>query len=147
MTYKARIGSISTDTLRNEDLYDAFIYEYQRLDLDAANNFENDYALDTDEEGFYESENCADAIMELSDRLEEYAPPYCYFGAHDGDGADFGFWPAYERIEELFREASPICGDSNRRVHADDGIIIECSDHGNVTIWSLEAGEELLSIV
>jgi hypothetical protein len=32
-------------------------------------------------------------LTEIQDALELFAPPGAYFGAHEGDGADFGFWP------------------------------------------------------
>ncbi|HYW24877.1 MAG TPA: hypothetical protein VE953_11985 [Terriglobales bacterium] len=32
-------------------------------------------------------------LEDLYDALNDLAPEGCYFGAHEGDGSDFGFWP------------------------------------------------------
>ncbi len=36
-------------------------------------------------------------VESLIDALNEVAPDGYYFGAHPGDGSDFGFWPDLER--------------------------------------------------
>jgi hypothetical protein len=93
--------SVSTATLREIDLIPAF-----EEVLDAAGvEYDRPASADklllgqslTDDEweevGFYLNE-------ELFDRLDEIAPEGTYFGAHPGDGADFGFWPVEEEDEE-----------------------------------------------
>ena len=39
------------------------------------------------------AEYASELIDELADALQAYAPAGAYFGSHEGDGADFGFWP------------------------------------------------------
>ena len=42
----------------------------------------------------YEDERAGYIIEDLTDALDELAPEGTYFGANEGDGADFGFWQA-----------------------------------------------------
>lgn len=43
--------------------------------------------------GYYESEDHQWDLESLFDLLEQWAPEGHTFGAHEGDGSDFGFWP------------------------------------------------------
>lgn len=96
-------GSVSTGTLRTEDLLRAFadaawdIYQHNNeafpfFDPEEYPGFRDwynghgyeDYPITIDAEYLLE---------DLQDALNDLAPEGFYFGAHPGDGADFGFWP------------------------------------------------------
>jgi len=125
MKRKAQIGSISHGTLRTEDLLSAFADELEWL------TGPNDLSKEAQEIN-PESEEASELVNDLIDALQELAPPYCYFGAHEGDGADFGFWFFWDAINELPRVADP----------ADvEGLGEDCvfvNDHGNITIYGAD---------
>ena len=52
-----------------------------------------DMAWYDDDHPFWESEEAVDILDDLFDVMNGYAPEGYYFGAHPGDGSDFGFWP------------------------------------------------------
>ena len=95
-----QLGSISTGTLRTEDLMDALIGEVEYLfgaDYLDTHKDSNDWIVKpliaakavTD----YDSEDAGYILDELIDALNEYAPPHVSLGMHPGDGADLGWWP------------------------------------------------------
>lgn len=45
---------------------------------------------------WWEGDDASYVLEELFDLLDELSPPDHYFGAHPGDGADFGWWKAEE---------------------------------------------------
>ena len=153
----ASIGSISHGTLKTEDLLSEFSSE---LDWQFRKNGNYFSLPENREEGRKFHELCGEAqdqyeedgetlkdeeaanwlVESLSDSLQSFAPPYCYFGAHEGDGSDFGFWPSYDSIEEL-----PIVEDSDAAKELGE----DCksvNDHGNVTVYSAD-GSILLELV
>lgn len=128
---KATIGSISSGTLRTCDLLYNFAVELDFLrNSDAA--CERMYrVLDADSlEVPEEKEDAAQELLdEFAEELEALAPPYCTFGAHEGDGADFGFWPCMEAVAELPRVED---GDEAKALGEDCAAV---NDHGNVTVY------------
>jgi hypothetical protein len=137
----ASLGSISSGTLRTEDLLVAFADELEHHVQRNAEEWcsrrgrkrrDELLALVTEtRDGSIEDEgDLADAVLEeLQDALGEFAPPYTYFGAHEGDGADFGYWPAWDAIEELPQVED---GDEAKALGEDCRFV---NDHGNVTIY------------
>lgn len=112
----AKPGTVSHGTLRECDLLEAFTNELDRL------RDNNVYASDGDERVLVSLNGRVDDLLGMLERkhairgswqdvaaqsrgdahewidqliglLNEYAPPGHYFGAHVGDGSDFGFWP------------------------------------------------------
>lgn len=52
-----------------------------------------DLERDMDRFDYFDSDRCADDLDHLFNLLNMAAPAGFYFGAHPGDGSDFGFWP------------------------------------------------------
>jgi hypothetical protein len=124
----AETGSISTGTLRTPDLLRAFDgalgllvsgsesdsglsdWEAGRLCGEALAYADvlddlsdvSDVSADADAkiaDAFANVEICAAGVVDaLIEALDDFAPDGCYFGAHEGDGADFGFWPVAETV-------------------------------------------------
>ena len=147
---KPSIGTISEGTLRTEDLLQAFADELEAINpsdstLGEARAFMDDGITDERPE----------MVNDLQDALNEYAPPFCYFGTLEGDGADFGFWPDHEAIQELIdnsiEESVSVDADhaiqSSEHVNEVEGVRIVVSDHGNIIISTLGPGETFLAIV
>lgn len=137
----ASLGSISSGTLLTDDLLVSFADELEYHVQRNAEEWCSDegrkrrdelLALVTEtRDGSIEGEgDLADAVLEeLQDALGEFAPPYTYFGAHEGDGADFGYWPSLDAIEELPEVEN---GDEAKALGTDCRFV---NDHGNVTIF------------
>lgn len=54
---------------------------------------------------FWDCETAGDLLTwlwceDIFDRLNELAPNWCYFGSHEGDGADFGFWVSWDHLHD-----------------------------------------------
>jgi hypothetical protein len=98
-------------------------------------------------EDYFESEDASIDLSEgLFDALDSYALPYFYFGAHPGDGADYGFW---------LSEEWEMCFDGLKVADLDEvpkgysGEVMHVSDHGNLTLYNYSRGRgrEVWSIV
>lgn len=152
------LGTVHEGSLRPEDLIPCFVdllddlKEDLSLGLPVGASFEETEAvkarvgmIETElgrieqrqkADDYYESEAAGYDLEWLFDALESFAPPYCTFGAHPGDGADFGYWPDMEIIEELPTKADAEDGEDYKEVN----------DHGNVTVFAGD-GTVLLELV
>ena len=108
-----RVGTVIHGTLRSEDLIPAFIDVLDELIEEST--FEpgadhparvqrvgyyqdklGDLEQRMGQPGYFDSEDADWDLEWLFEQLNEFAPEGTTFGAHPGDGADFGFWPVQE---------------------------------------------------
>ncbi len=135
MTKTASFGSISSGTMRPQDLIPDFAGELERL---GGGKTHQQLIHEADSLTDYDSEDADEIMAELVDALSEYAPPYGYFGSHPGDGADYGFWP----IEDMADCFDGLKVSDTSEVPADySGEVLHVNDHGNCTLYAADKGE------
>lgn len=152
----AELGTVSSGTMLKEDLIPAFIdtlrqhnHEHALIaEYDALPNCEWDELTEEQQE----QTDCM--LDELFDALNEYAPPFCYFGAHPGNGSDYGFWFDSDALDDARRYGE--CIEIKDHIDAEEvaqliaaaGADCACyvNDHGNATIYDCN-GQIILEIV
>lgn len=164
----AKFGSVSTATLRTEDLLKAFSDELERqirrngeyfsqpenfAQRDGLNGIVEEANELFGEDGETIPEDKLDKAAEmvnetLLDALSQFAPAYSCFGSHPGDGADFGFWP--EDIENIKEQVEFVSSHKQEYPAYDfEGEWLHVNERGNCTLYIREAGKdkEIWSIV
>jgi len=136
---KVRLGTVIHGTLRTEDLVPAFLEELKTLDPDRAAYYVERIpaeALEDPDHIWWQTGEAMWMLEELFDILNEYAPPFCYFGALEGDGSDFGFWIDRYAFEEAV-EYGEILRVSELPDNAPEGYeyVAVVDDHGGVTLY------------
>lgn len=147
MAKQITLGTVSHGTLRNEDLIETFCDELESLGFTEPNK-----QLVADAKAWLDvqasdappcfkplrdQDELGDEICgELLDALNDLAPPYTYFGSNEGDGADFGFWPAIDSLEDDARMTDDVI-----KVDSTPSYIMQVSDHGNVTLYEVTLKE------
>lgn len=111
----APLGPFSEGTLNPDDLVPADLAvlaeckprlaaRYQR-EADAAD------ACECDGEQHPEHDKL-ELLSELQDALDNLAPPFAYFGSHEGDGACFGFWVSWDSLAESIADGEVLRVDN-----------------------------------
>ena len=98
--------TVSRATMRNQDLIPCFLEVLEAIDPNGYAGYldgleDVGYSIEylesrEDYDGFWYSEAAAWILLKLFDLLGEHAPEGYYFGAHVGNGSDYGFWPVEE---------------------------------------------------
>ena len=143
-TKQFQLGSISTGTLRTDDLLKAFAIALDKLDS-AKDPWLITEAWNLTRRNHANQQECDDRLTDLQDALQELCPPFVYFGALDGDGADFGFWPDHDALDEELHFGSKVCDDilvsrdcDCENEDCNHGLLVNVNDHGNVTVMDLD---------
>ena len=155
----ADFGSVSSGTMRSEDLLESFASEldfqlsrqprsfkrapYRKLIREANQcqrrlNGEGTHAQQQEAE-----EYASEIVCELMDSLSEFAPPLAYFGSHPGDGADYGFWlnEDFQRDFDGLQVADT--GDIPRDYR---GEVLHINERGNATLYAAMSRGKLKEI-
>jgi hypothetical protein len=141
---RQNMGSVSHGTMRSEDLIDSFIYELQqqrplsrehrKLIRDIQQRIKASARMERlGADSYYHTEDASEDLASLFDALDCYAPTGFYFGAHPGDGSDYGFWLSEDfiddfdglRISDLSDIPTGYCGE-----------VLLVNDHGNVSLYA-----------
>jgi hypothetical protein len=134
---KIQIGSVSTGTLRNEDLIPAFAAELHhvtngRMTRDETMIFDEAANFDFDSE----RASTPYLVEELMGNLDYHALPHMRFGSLEGDGADFGWWPVdFDMCQAAFISEGK--NGAHTFVDTECGLFVEVNDHGNMTVREL----------
>lgn len=150
----APLGSVSHGTLRIEDLLSSFASELESQILRNGDYFsrpenfvfrdklnalvgEAQDAWNEDGETLQDEDVASEMVNDLQDALSDnFAPMYGYFGAHEGDESDFGYWIDIEHAKESVEFVS----SRSAEFPADDfrGDWLHVNDHGNCTLYVRE---------
>jgi len=102
---KIQVGSVSSGTMRPEDLIPTFTGELLSIDRNNkvgnhVNRILNKSNADQLQE-YFDSEDSGYDLDALFDELNNVCDlPYVHFGSHEGDGSDYGFWIEYNEVED-----------------------------------------------
>lgn len=142
------IGTISSGTLRLEDLIPALLNELEALRLTRAERGTvRQIRRCVDQEGYFDGAMVetgslgqpADAdpdddYAELTTIADNHCPDYCYVGSLEGDGAALGCWPIVPEStdEDVFRS---VYYPTDRVATTDRPYWLHVNDHGNATLY------------
>ena len=139
------IGTVIHGTMRPQDLLPAWLDvvkthhpgEHSRIMADIPAE-----CFDNDDHCFWDDDECSWILNEdLFDVLNGLALPLCYFGCTEGDGSDYGFWPAWDAIEEEIYDGSILKVSDLSEVPEDYiGQIVIVNDHFNTTLGFMREG-------
>ena len=92
-------GTVSAGTMRDQDLIPSFLTVLDEHAPEKAEELRGLYPNtleNLDDEPDVDDTARSMLVHDLFEALNEIAPEDHYFGAHEGDGADYGFWPVPE---------------------------------------------------
>jgi len=137
------IGTVSHGTMRPEDLIPDFLYElkhqkpchrsHRKLIREIESNVQR-----MKSPAYFDSEQVQWDLEALFDALNEYAPPYFYFGAHPGDGSDYGYWLSDDFPDFSFDGLR--VSDLSEVPRGYSGEVVYVNDHGNMSLYTYSRG-------
>lgn len=149
------IGTVSHGALLAQDLAQALWDALKSVDYPESESIMEELSAIAEDEG-RDEEYDSEVISDAMDVLQEYAPPFCYVGMHEGDASDLGVWFDHGAFEEACRDGEVLkvsdsseIDDMPKEDVAAYNYIAVISDHGNVSLHHVRVtlGDEILSLV
>lgn len=139
------IGSISSATMRPEDLIPAFCSELRYLGHRSKELTKIEKRYNTaingefgENDAYFQDEVSSWDLDSLFDMLDTHALPYMYFGAHAGNGSDYGFWV----IDGLEYDFDGLKVSDTGDVPSDyTGDVMHINERGNMTLYACKRGK------
>ena len=144
------IGSVSHGTMRKEDLIPCFLDIAKELggETELLLTIQERIDFNEDEDNsynYYKSDESDYDLDELFDALQEFAPPYFYFGSHPGDGADYGYWLIDDVVQQVKDDGGYTTDDIGKTIEEikaeySGGTfeILDVNDHGNISLYTYD---------
>lgn len=145
------LGTISSGTLRPEDVVPELLWSAEHVHMAKADRakvrtLRSEWERCTDQnnaacpvhqnEDFTCSEAHDDIWADLLSILENYAPPYCYVGTLEGDGACIGVWMSEDAVAEGIHDGDVWTDpDDGSKIPASAKYRLTVSDHGNMALY------------
>jgi hypothetical protein len=138
---QTQFGTVLERTMRSEDLIPAFVDELKYLygEDPIPENVAKTIA-DADAVTDFDADETPLIVDELFESLNELAPAYGYFGAHPGDGSDYGFW-LHEDFQQMILDGGGASGDETPDKRTLSGEFLHINDHGNCTLFAWANGK------
>ena len=143
------LGSVSEGTLRPEDVVPELFSLADEVRMSRADRYRvrtlraewdkmdrEEWAAGTD----------SDIWSDVSDILESYAPPFCYVGSIEGDGADIGVWLSQDSLDMAVADGEVWREVDGEKMPASASYRLSVSDHGNCTLYT-RRGRKVWGIV
>ena len=128
--------------MRKEDLIPSFLWEANRLRLTkderkAVRKIQSRINHVASDDAYWQDEVSDFDLEELFDILNAHSLPYFSFGAHEGDGADYGWWLSSCFADEF--DGLKV-SDTAEVPRGYTGEVLHVSDHGNMTLYAYSRG-------
>lgn len=164
-----QLGSISSGTMRTQDLLSAFADALDDIKDDISTGCQttdtaDDTAIRTAEtaridtflaalesrmdnddddarDDYLDSGYAEEDLDTLTFMLSNYTPPYCYFGSHPGNGSDYGFWIDHESLESDVRDGTLASGDEAPEDADEGSLFLHINERGNTELYIRQDGE------
>ncbi|RMD51556.1 hypothetical protein D6827_02040 [Candidatus Parcubacteria bacterium] len=135
-TKELPVGEISSGTFDPVDVAER-LFDYAREFLTREQAFALGYVAG--------GGGSLEEVFDVIDELQQYGPPYCWIGAHEGDGALLGVWPIMEAVGNDVRTGELPSSDEPPERLAPGELHLQVNDHGNATLWrGADEGNEIV---